>query len=377
MSSSRAPVVTIQHMTEDTMVFYVANIDLSIANSLRRVMIAEVETLAIDMVEVRANDTVLFDEFLAHRLGLVPFMHEEGLKAIKDFPTNTTQDKMPQVKLNIRHGRNGWLINGFPLLVDTNSGNLEYNRAWGGKEDKDYKLLTDGTQNEEQIIINSKMLYVNNICIDSAGEQNGNWGDKVKPVHFSTESEENHSYDAGIRLVKMKRGQELDIVGYINKGIGKDHVKYSPACVVTFKPVPIIKLNQNKLQELTYDERQEFCLSCPRDVFEFDEATGLVSLAPEGEMEYAFDGECVTFAENLKRDPEDDPVVSITEVKDTFLFTVESTGALKPQEIVQRGIEVLGGKLKVISTEARNIDLSKPPSEDIRTGFGGGQIGGF
>jgi len=33
--------------------------------------------------------------------------------------------------------------------------------------------------------------------------------------------------------------------------------------------------------------------------------------------------------------------------------------------------------LKVISTEARNIDLSKPPSEDIRTGFGGGQIGGF
>ena len=82
------------------------------------------------------------------------------------------------------------------------------------------------------------------------------------------------------------------------------------------------------------------------------------------------------FAETLKRDPEDDPVVSITEVKDTFLFTVETSGALKPHEIVERGIEVLSEKLMGIYEVARTID-SKKNTEEIKTGFGGGKIGGF
>ncbi len=42
------------------------------ANSLRRLMISDVPVLAIDNIEVSENTSILFDEIIAHRLGLVP-----------------------------------------------------------------------------------------------------------------------------------------------------------------------------------------------------------------------------------------------------------------------------------------------------------------
>ena len=54
------------------------DISESLANALRR-SVSEISTLAIDEVEIFKNDSALYDEMLAHRLGLVPLKTEKSM----------------------------------------------------------------------------------------------------------------------------------------------------------------------------------------------------------------------------------------------------------------------------------------------------------
>lgn len=54
------------------MSFLVRGITPAFANTIRRAIIEEVPTMAIEDVEFRKNSSVLYDEIIAHRLGLIP-----------------------------------------------------------------------------------------------------------------------------------------------------------------------------------------------------------------------------------------------------------------------------------------------------------------
>ena len=92
---SQGPQVTIRQIKKDSVDFVLSDVDLaypsscpvidfSFANSLRRIILAELPTVgksplswimftfAIDLVEIEVNTSVLADEFLAHRLGMIP-----------------------------------------------------------------------------------------------------------------------------------------------------------------------------------------------------------------------------------------------------------------------------------------------------------------
>jgi len=64
--------IEVLSLTHDRALMVIKGAPLHLANSIRRVMIAEVPTLAIDRVFVAENTSSVFDEIIAHRLGLIP-----------------------------------------------------------------------------------------------------------------------------------------------------------------------------------------------------------------------------------------------------------------------------------------------------------------
>jgi len=69
--------VEILEKTKDTIKFSVEGIRPSFANALRRIMISEVPTMAIEWVDFKKNDSAMYDEILAHRLGLIPLTYNK------------------------------------------------------------------------------------------------------------------------------------------------------------------------------------------------------------------------------------------------------------------------------------------------------------
>jgi DNA-directed RNA polymerase subunit D len=69
--------IEILKKSEESIKFSVEGMKPSFANALRRIMITEVPTMAIEWVDFKKNDSALYDELIAHRLGLIPLTYDK------------------------------------------------------------------------------------------------------------------------------------------------------------------------------------------------------------------------------------------------------------------------------------------------------------
>ena len=64
--------VNVTRLSQRSIELDLLGVDASIANAIRRALIAEVPTMCIENVYIMNNTSVVQDEVLAHRLGLIP-----------------------------------------------------------------------------------------------------------------------------------------------------------------------------------------------------------------------------------------------------------------------------------------------------------------
>jgi DNA-directed RNA polymerase II subunit RPB3 len=203
MPHNRTPNLKITEMRDDYLAFELSNTDVSMANSLRRIMMAEVPTLAIDLVEFEDNTSCLVDEFLAHRLGLIPL-----------------RSHIDMTHWNFNH--------------ECDCGDYCEKCSVKISLDCDFNTLIKKYPSHRQdvaITITSQDLVVHS--------------PDVSIVHFSNEEERQKSHDEGIAIVKLGPGQRIKLEAIAKKGIAKEHAKWNPCATVALKYDAVVKLNED------------------------------------------------------------------------------------------------------------------------------------
>jgi len=163
-------------------------------------------------------------------------------------------------------------------------------------------------------------------------------GTPVIPVHAS----EDFSQQEDIVIAKLQKNQEIRLRAIAKKGVGKEHAKWNPSCGVCYKFEPSININQNIMETLNEDRKREFVESCPTKVYRYNDGDNRVDI--EDANLCTFCEECTKKAAMFSQ-PD---LVTVKPRLERFIFNVETTGALTPLEIVLSSIREIKNKLNKI-----------------------------
>ncbi len=238
--------------------FILSGITPAVANAIRRAMISEVPIMAIDEVVILENTSVLHDEVLAHRIGLIPLKTD---------------------------------LEGYDLLVE-DLASLGQVRL----------TLEAEAENSEETIYSGHMVSEDPV---------------VKPV-----------YD-NIPIVKLAKGQRIVLEAYARFGRGKEHAKWQPTETCAYKYMPIIRVLEN------CNGCGKCVEACPKGVLKMGKNKVLVENLIACTTCRVCENVCPSNALNILWDDR------------TFIFNIETTGALSPRTLFEKAIEILMGKCRL------------------------------
>lgn len=304
--------VEVIRLDEDEMEFDMIGIDASIANAFRRILIAEVPTMAIEKVLIANNTSIVQDEVLSHRLGLIPISVDPRLFENMSERDQPNEHNTIVFKLHVRCERGAqritvksdelkWLPQGSEFAKDSENAALS--------SDSKRETYTKFSCRQDSL-----PEFVNN----------------PPAPKFSD-----------IIISKLGPGQEIELEAHAVKGIGKTHAKWSPVGTAWYRMLPEVVL----LKDVENDVAEELVSKCPVNVFDIEDmGKGKKRATVKNPRACTLCRECIRGGEEWEKR------VALRRVKDHFIFTIESTGALPPDVLFTEAVKILEDKCESVIT---------------------------
>jgi DNA-directed RNA polymerase subunit D len=251
----------------------IRGVNVPFMNALRRIVITEVPCMAIDEVVMIENSSILQDEIIAHRLGLIP------LKT--DLDSYNLPEECP---CKSEFGCNLCRVT---LTLDVES--------------------KEGT----------RTVY--------SGE-------------FKSENPDIVPVSDKIPIIKLAKEQKLRLEAYIRLGKGKNHAKWQPVSMCTYKYLPKIEVSSKRC-----DACGKCIEICPRKVLA---KTGN-RIEVRDLMACTLCQDCVTVC------PQNPKAIEVGWEEGAFIFSLESTGALPSERILLEATKILDKQLKEFESQIK------------------------
>ncbi|QRV94127.1 DNA-directed RNA polymerase II subunit RPB3 [Ceratobasidium sp. AG-Ba] len=296
--------VGVRSVDEEGVDFDLVGVDASIANAFRRILIAEVPSIAIERVYIWNNTSVIQDEVLSHRLGLIPIQADPDLL---DFPDG--QDITD---------RNTLVFN----LTITCTRNPDAPR-----DEKDPAVLYNNAN-----VLSSHLVW------NPAGDQANVFGQNPP-----------RPQNPRILVAKLRPGQELGMELHCVKGVGQDHAKFSPVATASYRLMPHIVFRQRIPPEL-----------CDKFVQCFAPGALAVELDPKGQKQVVVkDMRKDTVSREVLRHNEFDGMIQLTRIRDFFMFRVETSGSIPAPRLMPMAVRVMREKIATLKEAAENLYVNR------------------
>ncbi|CAJ0634035.1 1932_t:CDS:10 [Entrophospora sp. SA101] len=258
------------------------------------------------------NTSIIQDEVLAHRLGLIPIKANPDVfnyKIASDDPTD-----LNTVVFKIKH-------------------ECTFN-AQASKDETDPKKLYTGSN-----------LLSNSLIWNPRGEQATIFANNpLRPVHDD------------ILIAQLRPNQRIELEAHCEKGIGKEHAKWSPVATATYRLMPEIIMKK----EITGDLADKFAACFTKGVVKVEN-----KIVEKKNVKYAkvVNPRIDTVSREVLRHKEFEDIVQLTRIRDHFIFTVESTGILESEKIFTDALQILSSKCTRLLEALESTQLENKQQE--------------
>jgi DNA-directed RNA polymerase subunit D len=142
-----------------------------------------------------------------------------------------------------------------------------------------------------------------------------------------------------VSIAKLAPEQKIKLEAYARLGKGKDHARWQPVSMCAYKYVPKVVVNAKLC-----DQCGDCVKVCPKNVLV--KAGGKIGV--QKVIECTLCRDCVAAC---KKNPK---AIEVSWDETSFVFSLETTGALAPERILQEALNVLDGKLNDFRAQVKS-----------------------